>query len=265
MSKNYERKLYFILLLIFVFSFGFSLEDFEKTQETMASSEVVRWGISFKEENEVPDPNLPSQELLKYNAYYYDENNPHTLYLTFDAGFENGNTQSLLDTLEKHDITAVFFLVSDYIKQAPEMVKLIVEKGHIIGNHTDSHPNMYEKNEEDFKEELLKMEECFNEYIGFNLENKFYRPPQGRFTTENLEWAQDLGYKTLLWSVAYVDWEIDNQPSREDALSTLYSRVHDGAIILLHPQSSTNTEILDEFITTLIKEGYEFGNPKDIS
>ncbi len=265
MNKNYEKKVYFIMALIFSFSLGFSINNFNRVSMAMASSEVVRWGVSFKEENQLPDPNLSSEELIKYDAFYYDEKNPKTLYLTFDAGFENGTTESLLATLEKHNITAVFFLVSDYIEMAPEMVKLMLDKGHIIGNHTNTHPDMHEKNEEDFKEELLKMEQTFNSYLGYELEDKFYRPPQGRFTTQNLEWANDLGYTTLLWSVAYVDWELDNQPSREDALSTLYSRVHDGAIILLHPQSTTNAEILDEFITNMQKEGYEFGNAKDIT
>ncbi len=265
MKNNYEKNIYFIMALIFFFSLGFSIDDFNKTATVMASSEVVRWGVSFKEDNTVPEPNLSKDELREYNAFYYDEYNSKNLYLSFDAGFENGNTQAILQTLEKHNVTAIFFLVSDYIEQAPEMVELIYNSGHIIGNHTDSHPKMYEKNKEDFEKELLNMEEKLLSLTDITLTEKYYRPPQGRFTSENLEWAQDLGYKTLLWSVAYVDWELDNQPSKSDALNTLYSRVHDGAIILLHPQSTTNTEILDEFITTLTKEGYTFANPNEIS
>ncbi len=265
MKNNYEKNINFIMLLIFFFSLGFSLDTFTNVQTTMASSEVIKWGVSFKEDNSIPEPNLSKEELKKYNAFYYDEFNDKNLYLTFDAGFENGNTIEILNILEKHNVTAIFFLVSDYINQSPEMVQLIYDMGHIIGNHTHTHPNMYEKTKEEFEKEILNMEETLLAKTGITINEKYYRPPQGRFTKENLEWTNDLGYKTLLWSVAYVDWEVDNQPSYEDALNTLFDKVHDGAIILLHPQSTTNTAILDEFITTLTKGGYQFAHPNEIS
>ncbi len=265
MTKKNENRIYFIMLLIFFFSFGFSYKDFNKeSQAVMANSDLIKWGLSFKEENAVPVPNFENDKLLDYNALFYDEFNKKNLYLTFDAGFENGNTQEILSVLKKHNITAIFFLVSDYIIENPSLTKDIIDNGHIIGNHTHSHPHMYEKNKEDFTNEILNMEKTLLEYTNTTLEYKFYRPPMGRFTIENLEWANDLGYNTVFWSVAYVDWDTENQPSYDDALKTLYSRVHDGAIILLHPQSTTNTNILDEFITTLIKEGYYFAHPENL-
>ncbi len=235
-----------------------------------ASSTSVNWGLSFRENGQTPVGNASSDYLKRYNAYYVgntssdgSESNK-VLYLTFDAGFENGYTEPILDALKKHNVKACFFLVKNYIDTAPELVKRMVAEGHTVGNHTASHPDMSRiADKAEFKKELLELETAYNTVIGKPME-KVYRPPQGKFSEQNLKMAAELGYKTFFWSLAYVDWYVDRQPTREQALNKLLPRVHPGAIILLHSTSQTNAEILDELLTKWEGMGYTFGELKDI-
>jgi peptidoglycan-N-acetylmuramic acid deacetylase len=180
------------------------------------------------------------------------------VYLTFDAGYENGNTPKILDALKKHNAPAAFFLVGNYLNREPELVKRMVEEGHIVGNHTTTHPDMSAiQSEEKFSVELSALNEKYKAIIGEDMK-KYYRPPQGKFSEDNLRMAQKLGYKTIFWSLAYVDWYEDNQPPIESAMKTLKTRVHPGAIVLLHSTSSTNAEILDAILTEWENMGYTF-------
>ena len=222
------------------------------------ASSNTSWGLSFQAENEPPIGNASIEELSKYNAYFMGDKTKKEIYLTFDVGYEAGYTESILDTLKKHNVKAAFFIVGNYFSSNPDTVKRMYEEGHIVGNHTKSHPDMSKMSTlDDFKSQIEPVEEQYKNITGQEMK-KFYRPPQGIYNTQNLQDAQNLGYKTIFWSVAYVDWERDNQPSHEKALSTLLKRVHNGAIILLHSTSKTNMEILDEFLTTLENQGYTF-------
>ena len=224
-----------------------------------ASSQTVDWGLSFGAKNTPPRGNVSAEELKKNNAYFIGNTEEKTIYLTFDAGYENGQTEKILDTLKKHDIKATFFLVSHYIKSCPELVKRMVEEGHIVANHTATHPDMSKISTiESFTEEIKGLERIFEELTGKEMP-KFYRPPQGKFSEVNLEFANRLGYTTIFWSLAYADWDTSNQPSREYALEKLNSRIHNGAIVLLHSTSQTNAEILDELLTDWKEQGYVFG------
>lgn len=222
------------------------------------ASSNTSWGLSFSNANEPPRGNATQEELLKYNAYFMGDTSKKEIYLTFDVGYEAGYTESILDTLKKHNVKAAFFVVGNYFSSNPETIKRMCDEGHIVANHTKTHPDMSKMSTlEDFKAQVEPVEEQYRQITGQEMQ-KFYRPPQGIYNTQNLQDAQSLGYKTIFWSVAYVDWERDNQPSHEKALSTLYNRVHNGAIILLHSTSKTNMEILDEFLTTLENQGYTF-------
>ena len=166
----------------------------------------------------------------------------------------------ILDALKKHNAKACFFLVGNYIETAPDLVQRMVDEGHLVGNHTYTHPDMSKISDEGaFKQELTRLEQAYQSLIGQPLP-KFYRPPQGKYSTENLEQAKKLGYTSVFWSLAYVDWYTDNQPTAEQAFSKLLPRIHPGAIVLLHSTSSTNAAILDELLTRWEGEGYTFGS-----
>ena len=214
------------------------------------------WGLSFQEEGKTPVGNATFVELAKYDAFYAEQTEEKHIYLTFDVGYENGNTASILDTLKKHNVSATFFVVGTYIESDPELVKRMAEEGHIVGNHTWHHPDMSQIAAMDaFKKELEDVENAYLEVTGEEM-TKFYRPPQGKYSEANLKMAQELEYKTFFWSLAYVDWYDDNQPSREEAFEKLLGRIHPGAIALLHSTSDTNALILDELIQKWEEMGY---------
>ena len=230
--------------------------------ETVA--ENTNWGLGFKEDGKPPTGNASVADLAKHNAYYIGDTSKNIIYLTFDAGFENGNTEKILDSLKKHNVKATFFLVGNYIETSPELVERMVEEGHTIGNHTYSHPDMSKSSdEESFKKELQSLESLYKETTGQEL-LKIYRPPQGKYCVSNLEMADKLGYKTIFWSLAYVDWYENKQPTKEEAFNKLLKRIHPGAIVLLHSTSKTNGDILDELLTKWEDMGYSFGEIKDL-
>lgn len=226
--------------------------------KTVQASADGNWGLSFQTEGQPPVANATSDELKTYNAYYTGSPEEKVIYLTFDAGFENGNTPAILDALKKHNAPATFFLVGNYLSTSPELVNRMVDEGHTVGNHTYHHPDMSKiSTKEAFTKELKDMETLYEQTTGKPL-TKFYRPPQGKYSKANLQMAQELGYKTYFWSLAYVDWYEDKQPSKEEAFKKLLGRIHPGAVVLLHSTSSTNAGILDELLTKWEDMGYRF-------
>ena len=220
---------------------------------------VSDWGLSFQTNGQPPAGNVSADELRQWDAYYLGDTGEKTIYLTFDAGYENGCTPAILDALKKHNAPACFFVVGNYIDTAPALVQRMVDEGHIVGNHTLHHPDMSAiASQEAFAAELDGLAAKFTTLTGQPMQ-KFYRPPQGKFSEENLKQAQALGYKTIFWSLAYVDWYTDNQPTEEQAFSKLIPRIHNGAIVLLHSTSETNARILDELLTRWEEQGYTFG------
>lgn len=234
-------------------------------QTAVSVSADVNWGLSFQNEGSPPVANASSEELKKYNALYIGDTTKKVLYLTFDAGYENGNTAQILDALKKHNAKATFFLVGNYIDTAPDLVKRMVAEGHTVGNHTCTHPDMSKiSDRSSFEKELKELEQKYTDVTGKEFV-KLYRPPQGKFSEENLQMAKELGYTTVFWSLAYVDWYENDQPTKEEAFNKLIPRVHPGAIVLLHSTSDTNAEILDELLTEWEKMGYSFGNLEDLT
>lgn len=216
------------------------------------------WGLSYPTPGQAPVGNASKEELAQYDAYYLGDTSQKVIYLTFDCGYENGNTEKILDALKKHDAPAAFFVVGHMIESAPDIVRRMAEEGHIVGNHTFHHPDMSAISDQAaFQQELDSLAALYQETTGQELP-KFYRPPQGKYNAENLKQAQALGYRTVLWSLAYVDWYTDDQPTAQQAFDKLLPRIHDGAIVLLHSTSSTNAEILDELLTRWEEMGYTF-------
>ena len=193
-----------------------------------------------------------------------DDTNEKIIYLTFDCGYENGNTPAILDALKKHQVSATFFAVGTFLESEPDLVRRMVSEGHTVGNHTWHHPDMSAISTiESFSEELNSTADAYRQITGQEM-SLYYRPPQGKYSTENLQMAKDLGYSTFFWSLAYVDWYQDNQPSREEAFDKLLGRIHPGAIVLLHNTSSTNAAILDELLTKWEDMGYHFGTLQEL-
>lgn len=221
------------------------------------------WGLGFGKEGQKPTGNATEAELAQYDAYFCAEGEEKVLYLTFDCGYENGNTEPILDALKKHNAPATFFVVGHFLESAPDIVKRMVEDGHTVGNHTYHHPDMSKISDKtSFQKEMDDVKTLFHEITGTDLA-MYYRPPQGKYSTANLQMAQEMGYSTFFWSLAYVDWNQDDQPTHEEAMKKLMGRVHPGAIVLLHSTSKTNGEILDEVLTKWEEMGYTFRSLSD--
>ena len=231
---------------------------------TQGVLETGSWGLSFRQENTAPVAPASKEQLKQYDAVYLGDTGRQVIYLTFDAGYENGCTGKILDTLKKHEVPAAFFLVGNYIEKNADLVRRMVSEGHIVGNHTMHHPDMSQLSDLDsFSKELTDLEVLFKETTGKELP-KYYRPPQGIYSENNLKMAKELGYRTVFWSLAYADWNNDSQPTKEQAFEKLLPRIHNGAVVLLHSTSQTNAEILDELLTRWKEMGYSFGTLEDL-
>ena len=215
------------------------------------------WGLSFQTPGGAPAGPVGPERLRELGGAYLDPDGGKVLYLTFDAGYENGYTAQILDVLKEREVPAAFFLVGDYLERNPDLVRRMTEEGHIVGNHTMDHPDMSGLSGDAFAAQLGDMEALYEDITGQTLP-KFYRPPQGLYSEENLKQAQALGYQTVFWSLAYADWDNDNQPDPDAAVEKLTGRLHDGAVILLHATSKTNAEILDRLIGKWQEMGYRF-------
>ena len=222
------------------------------------AAQTDNWGLGFGADGTKPTGNVTPDELKTYDAYYVGSGDDKVIYLTYDCGYENGNTAPILDALKKHNAPATFFVVGHFLETAPDLVKRMVEEGHTVGNHTYHHPDMSSiSNLASFQKEVDDTAALYQEVTGQEM-TKYYRPPQGKYSTENLKMAKELGYHTFFWSLAYVDWNVDSQPTKEQAFDKLLPRIHPGAIVLLHSTSKTNGEIMDELLTKWEEMGYRF-------
>ena len=213
-----------------------------------SSLETGSWGLSFREEGAPPIGNAGKDQLKQYDAVYLGDPTKKVMYLTFDAGYENGCTEKILDVLKSEQVPAAFFLVGNYLERNADLVRRMVAEGHTVGNHTMHHYDMSKlTTKEAFSKELTDLEALYKEITGQDMP-KYYRPPQGIYSEENLKMAKELGYKTVFWSLAYVDWNQDAQPKPEEAYAKLLPRTHNGAVVLLHSTSQTNADILEELI-----------------
>lgn len=229
-------------------------------EDNTAEDAISDWGLSFGEENTAPQGNVSAEDLKKYGAYFIGNTSEKKIYLTFDAGYENGYTEEILDILKENGVKATFFLVGHYLKTQPELVLRMANEGHIVANHTYSHPDMSEISDRaSFEKELNGAESLYNTITTKKM-LKLYRPPKGKFSAENLKMANEMGYTTVFWSLAYLDWDNTSQPDPEESIKKLNSRIHNGAIVLLHSTSKTNSEILGTLIKDWKAAGYTFGS-----
>ena len=235
----------------------------ENSAQTAMLAKAENWGLGFGEAGSVPTGMQTAKELAKYDAYYVADTEEKEIYLTFDCGYELGYTEAILDALKKHDVKATFFVVGHYLEESPELVCRMVEEGHTVANHSYNHPDMTTLSDEELVKELQSNADKFKELTGMEMV-KYYRPPQGKYTLDNLEKMKELGYRTFFWSLAYMDWDAKKQPTHEQAFDKLLARIHPGAIVLLHNTSKTNGEIMDELLTKWAEMGYTFGELSDV-
>jgi len=266
--EEWKKMIPTLLLVAAMLAVGVTIvKDWNGTVPTSGGGMLAaeNWGLGFGAEGAQPSGNASATELKQYDAYYVGDSKEKVIYLTFDCGYENGNTAPILDALKKHNAPATFFVVGHYLESAPDMVKRMVEEGHTVGNHTYHHPDMSKISDAAaFQKEMEGVSKLYSDLTGCEI-TKFYRPPQGKYSTSNLQMAKDLGYQTFFWSLAYVDWNVDAQPSHEEAFKKLTGRIHPGAIVLLHNTSKTNGEILDELLCKWEEMGYSFGRLEDMT
>ncbi len=243
-----------LLILLFLLS-GLALEVFS-FQAAHTEGKVYNWYYKPRTDGVQPAAEAEFEFVYKYGAYSAGSPEQKIIYLTFDAGFENGYTPKILDTLKKHDAKAAFFLVEHYIKSNPELVLRMIDEGHLVCNHSTHHKDMAVMQDfEAFKKEISGIEDTFFELTGKRMP-KYFRPPEGKFSERCLRFAKELGFTTVFWSFAYKDWYVNDQPDIESAFKTIISRTHPGEIALLHSTSRTNAEVLDRVLTEWSNMGY---------
>lgn len=223
------------------------------------SNKTLSWYVVRSKDHLLPRPNTEGGFALEpYSAYYLGKNEK-VIYLTFDEGYENGYTSVILDTLKKQQIPAAFFVTKPYIDGNPELIKRMVAEGHIVANHSKTHPSMPAKTNDPtaFRTEIEETAKAFSTLTGQEMP-LYFRPPRGEFSEKSLSMTLELGYRTIFWSFAYEDWLTDKQPAPDSALRKILDNTHNGEIMLLHAVSSTNAAILDQAIDEIKKQGYTF-------
>ncbi len=222
----------------------------------------IGWGLKKVENSQPEVPERWKEMLKKYDGYYLGNTNEKVMYLTFDEGYENGYTAKILDVLKKTNTPAAFFVTGPYVKNEPELIKRMVKEGHIVGNHTVNHPSMPDLSEEEIANELTELNKSFAELTKENM--KFMRPPMGEFSEKSLAAIQKNGYKTVFWSIAYADWDTNNQKGVDYAVEQVTKQFHNGAVILLHAVSEDNANGLEQIINIAKEHGYTFKSLEDL-
>ena len=222
------------------------------------------WGFVKKKDAPPDIPQNVCDMLKKYDSFYMDTSGEKALYLTFDEGYENGFTPQILDVLKEHKVPAAFFVTGSYYDREPELIRRMVDEGHIVGNHTQNHPNLHSlQDAEKMKADLKLLDDKY--FADFGVHMKYMRPPEGEYSERVLAAAKDAGYKTVFWSFAYKDWERDVNRGESYAIEQVTPYLHSGAIILLHAVSKDNADALDNIIIFAKEHGYEFKSLDEIN
>ncbi|EGL83921.1 delta-lactam-biosynthetic de-N-acetylase [Caldalkalibacillus thermarum TA2.A1] len=228
------------------------------------SNKPIHWGLKKSTDHQPPSAGQEWDRLLaKYDAFYLGDTSKREIYLTFDNGYENGYTARILDVLKEKQVPAAFFVTGHYLKDQPDLVKRMVEEGHIVGNHSWSHPDLTQVSDDRLIKELVRVEGEFMRITGVK-GMSYLRPPRGIFSERTLALSQKLGYRNVFWSLAFVDWQIDRQRGWRYAYDNIMDQIHPGAVVLLHTVSRDNAEALPRVIDDLRAQGYEFKSLDDL-
>ena len=268
MSINFKirmlKTIKILFLLLMVFSVILITKSDKYTSSTLTSAKElsnkkIEWGIKRNANHEQPDLGKENIEIIKNNnAIAIGNKNDKVIYLTFDSGYEAGYTPKILETLKENNVPAVFFITAHYLNTQPDLVKQMIDDGHVVGNHTVNHKSMPSLTEEQINKEVMDLHKSMNDK--FQYEMKYIRPPKGEFSERTISITNSLGYKTVMWSFAYEDWNENKQPDKETAKKKIIDNVHNGEVMLLHATSKTNSEILNDVIKEIKNMGYEFKN-----
>ena len=247
-KKEFTMRRYVIVFII-TFVTIFSLSEI--------SAYGYGWGYKKGDNNELPDFGKYADIIKEHAAIYADLSGDKVIYFTFDNGYEQGYTAQILDVLKENKVPATFFVTGHYVKSEPELVKRMVDEGHIIGNHSYHHPDFTTMSKDEIKKELDMLEQAVAE-VSDQQEMMYLRPPRGTFNENTLKWTSELGYVHVFWSLAFKDWETDKQRGWKYAYDEIVNQAHPGAIVLLHTVSKDNAAALDKAIRHLKEEGYQF-------
>ena len=229
------------------------------------SGNSYSWYCTRNKEHRQPVADANMRFIEEYGGFYVDKNHSDSteekvIYLTFDAGYENGNVEKILNVLKEKQVTAAFFVLENIILKNKELILRMIDEGHLVCNHTSKHLDVTKcKTVEEFKAELESLERIFTDTTGRKMP-KYFRPPEGKFSEQSMKFADALGYKTIFWSFAYADWDNNSQPKHSAAKDKILSNLHNGEIMLLHPTSATNAAILGEIIDEIKAQGFRFGS-----
>ncbi|MDR2650350.1 MAG: polysaccharide deacetylase family protein [Clostridiales bacterium] len=226
------------------------------------SNEKLSWYIVRNQEH-LPPRGAAEMDISAYGGYYLGDTAQKYIWLTFDAGYENGYTSSILDTLKEKDIRAAFFCVGTYIRDNPELTKRMLDEGHLVANHSEKHPSMPDIDDNDILDQIYEPARRYKELTGLDMP-AFFRPPSGEYSERTMYITKEAGYKTIFWSFAYQDWLTDDQPGKDYAFNTVMDNLHNGEILLLHAVSSSNAEALPDIIDAVKTRGYEFKSLLDL-
>ena len=246
-----------ILIIFSAFLIQLNFQQVVSTNADLQGSKTIGWGIKRANNNMQPDVGENNRKILEENnGICLGKDTEKIIYLTFDEGYEAGYTEKILNTLKEYNVKAKFFITSHYLNTTSDLVERMINEGHIVGNHTVNHKSMPSISNEEIEKEIMKLHQAV---MGkFNYEMKFMRPPKGEFNERTLKKTSELGYKTVMWSFAYFDWDEKKQPSLEESRKMIINNLHCGEIMLLHPNSKTNSEVLDCIIKEAKEQGYEF-------
>lgn len=251
-----------ILLIVFIMCFTYiNVENNDAYKINVSTNSTIEkkheWGIKRNSEHKQPDVGSENKKILEeYNGICLGCEDKKYIYLTFDEGYEAGYTEKILDTLKENNVKAAFFITAHYVNTQEELVKRMIDEGHIVGNHTVNHKSMPTLTEEEIKNEVMTLHQGIYEKFGYEM--KYLRAPKGEFSIKTLNVTNSLGYRNVMWSFAYEDWNEEKQPNETKAKEKIINNLHNGEIMLLHGNSKTNTNILGDIIKEARSMGYEF-------
>ena len=268
---NKTAKIFLVIILIFVIFLTLFFINFYSKKSILTSSQAnnenlnqisnkkIEWGIKRADNHEQPDVGSTNKKIMdEYQGLYLGNKEQKYIYLTFDLGYEAGYTSKILEVLKNNNVKATFFITAHYLNTQEELVKQMIEEGHIIGNHTVNHKSMPSCSLDTIKKEVMDLHSAVYEKFGYEM--KYIRPPKGEYSKRTVAYTNTLSYTTVMWSFAYDDWDESKQGREEYGKNKILDNVHNGEIMLLHATSKDNSNILDDVIKQIKQMGYEFMN-----